>query len=145
MDSPMAAPPTFTSLSVPCQRPQEPHLPQPHPLPTSPYCIVKKSSTTPHSTRKEIHKREIKYPIPLRSSPLATDPPSSSQSGMGGLDAPFLVFPISVPPRNRKIAPVAFPSVNNSDSSCPCGASTPASCVWLSMARLFQSFTSRIL
>jgi len=112
----MAAPSPLTSQSVSCRRPQGPHLPQPHPLPSSPYCIVKESSTTPLSTRKEIYKREIKYSLPLallRSLSLATDPPSSSQSGMGGLNAPFLIFPISVSLRNCKIAPVAF-SLNNS-------------------------------
>src|SRR5258706_10444903 len=56
------------------------------------------------------------YSLPLlRSLSLATDPPSSSQSGMGGLNAPFLIFPTSVSLRNCKIAPVAFSSLNNSD------------------------------
>ena len=112
----MTAPSPLTSQSVSCRRPQGPHLPQPHPLPLSPYCIVKKSSTTPLSTRKEIYKREIKYSLPLlRSLSLVTDPPSSSQFGMGGLNAPFLIFPISVSLRNCKIAPVTFSSLNNSD------------------------------
>ena len=88
-------------------------LPQPHPLPSSPYCIVKKSSTTPLPTRKKIHKKEIKYS--LSSLSLVTDPQSSSQSGMGGLNAQILVFPTSVSLRNCIIAPVAFSTLNNLD------------------------------
>jgi len=41
-DSPMTAPSPFTSQSVSCRRPQGPHLPQPHPLPSYPWRLEHK-------------------------------------------------------------------------------------------------------
>ena len=52
-----------------------------------------------HKTRKEIYKREIKYSPTSPPFPLARHrPPSSSQSGMGCLNAPFLIFRQNRPP-----------------------------------------------
>jgi len=81
----------------------------PHPLPSSPYCIVKKSSTTPLSTRREIYKREIKYSIPLlRSLSLVTD----LHRRHNLVWVVLMLHSISVSLRNCKFAPVAF-SLNN--------------------------------
>jgi len=86
---------------------------RPYSLRAPSYCKEILHNTLP--TREEIYKRETKYCIPhLRSTSSVADPLSSSQSGTGGLHAPFLIFPISVSPRNCKIAPVAF-YPNNSD------------------------------
>jgi len=61
----MTAPFPLTSQSVSYRRPQGPHLPQPHRRPSSPYCIVKKSSTTPLNPQGNLQKRNQVFPPSL--------------------------------------------------------------------------------
>jgi len=57
-DSPMTAPSPL-SQPVSCRRPQGPHLPQPHPLPSSPYGVEWFSFTNP---RGQVRTR--RFPLP---------------------------------------------------------------------------------
>ena len=101
----MTIPPHFTSpFPVGCLKDLTCHTPT-HSLD----CIVKISSTTQFQPVRKFTKEKSSIPSPS-SFPLTRHrPPTSSQSVMGGLNTPFLIFPM-----NCKI-PVAFSSLNNSD------------------------------
>jgi len=70
-------------------RSQGPHLPQPHPIP-----FVKKTSTTPLSTRKEIYKRESS--IPPSPPPPLTRHRHPIVVPIWVANTPFFIFPTSV-------------------------------------------------